>query len=233
MRLSLEQEDKDLQAVFQKEKVPFKDLSGKQKIQHLWNYHRWKILLPLLAVVIAIGAVYFLDIGKKNYILISLLNSTADITNYEEIQTEFAKYAGVDLEEYDIPVEALTAEFSTREQIAVKFYAKTVDVVLCDEDTFSLYYENGCFAPIEDYIPEDFYETYPFEPLTYYNKQDKTEHIYGIVLKDNDLLRKYFVDPPVFAVSLKAPHKEAAAEYLQYLLEMQNDYTKNTAVTRK
>lgn len=226
MRLSLEQEDKDLQSVFQKETVSFKNLSGKQKVHHIWNYHKWKILLPLLIIIIGIGSFLFLGNKKETYLLISLLNSTADITNYGDLQNDFADYADIDLEEYDIPVEAITADFSTREQIAVKFFAETVDVVLCDEDTFSLYYDNGCFAPLEDYIPKDYYEKYPFEPLTYYDKEDKAEHIFGIVLKDNDLLRKYYVDPPIFAVSLKAPHKEAAGEYLQYLLKMQKDYTK-------
>lgn len=226
MRLTLENEDKELQSVFQEEKIPFKDLSFSEKIKHLWIYHKWKFLLPLMAIAVGGTAFFLTHCGKDTYLLVSYLNSTADYTSYADIQEDFAAYAGIDLDESDVIVEALVSDFSTREQIAVKFFAETVDVVLCDEKSFSLYYKNGCFAPLEDYIPKDYFQKYPFEPLTYYNKEDKTEHIYGIVLKDNDLLRKYYPEPPVFAISLNAPHKEAAGQYLQYLLEMQKDYTK-------
>lgn len=225
MRLTLEQEDENLQSVFQKEIVSFKELSKKQQLIHIWNYHKWKILLPLLLIFMGIGSLLLFRNQKENYLFISFMNSTMDLTSYGDLQKDFADYAELDPDAYDISMESLTADVSTRVQIATKFFSENIDVVLCDRETFSLYYENGCFTPLEDYIPADYYEKYPFEPLTYYDQENKTEHIYGIVLKDNSLLRKYYVDPPVFAVSLKAHHKEAAGQYLQYLLEMQNDYT--------
>lgn len=227
MRLTLDNnEDKELQAVFQGKRPDFRDLTPRKKIHHIWIYHKWKFLIPLLVIAVGLMAFFIAHIEKESILSVSFLNSTADFTDYADIKEDFASYADINLEKNDIIIEALVSSSSTREQIAVRFFSEAADVVICDENSFDLYYENGCFAPLEDYIPDDYFDKYPFEPLTHFSREDKTEHIYGIVLKDNDLLRKYYTEEPVFAISLKAPHSEMAAEYLQYLLQMQKDYSK-------
>ncbi len=226
MRITLEQEDRELQSVFQEKAVSFQSLSARQKAEHIWEYHKWKFLTPLL-LLLALVISFFLGFFEKEPSLsITLLNSVADFTSYEDFKAGYGEVMDVNLKENAISVDSLVSDTSTRQQIATKFFSGKADVILCDRDTFKLYYDNGCFSPLEEYIPKDYFETYPFESITFYNKEEKKEHIYGIELKDNSLLRKYFIEPPVFAICTKSKNKDMAGSYLKYLIQIQNDYTK-------
>lgn len=122
-----------------------KALKGKERMQHLFQYYKWRIFAILLVFALLLSLVVNAII-KKDYILSGVLLNYTETTsddNLSAMTDAFLTEYGIDKKEYTLElVTSLTylrdnAEFSTDTYMAVenltaRITGKMLDFVICD-----------------------------------------------------------------------------------------------------
>ena len=130
---------------FREELAILKALKGRDRVQHLYQYYKWRILAILLCFAILLSAVVN-AVVKKDYVLSGiLLNYTEDVygDRLSALIDDFLDANDIDKKEYTLElITSLSylqddAEFATDSYMAVenltaRIAGKMLDFVVCD-----------------------------------------------------------------------------------------------------
>lgn len=147
------------------EQKKVKSMTLKGKIKYFWDYYKIHTIVSIL-VIIAI-AVFVRDYIKSNrpmYLDAIMINTILDYNSPKTIGDDFAEYANVDTEAYNLSIEtgaSLSMEFNdevsmaTAQKVMALFQAKSLDLLIAPEEIIDYYAANDPYGNIHDFLTDE------------------------------------------------------------------------------
>ena len=216
----------------QNEKV--KQMSLRKRLQHYWYYNKW----ILFAAIGAILLIYFiidsmLTYNKTFYVTGVFINCGASPEREKELEQAFADAYGINTDTYSVDFDyslSYDTEFvdSATAYTPVKMVAYSEghvgDFVLCDEESFGFFANNGYFADLSEVLSEEQFTAY--EPYLYYYDAGDLRGSIPTAIRLTDISRLqqagcylYGTDDILFTVFYLSDHKNHALEALEFFMQ--------------
>lgn len=224
-----------LQDEIKQEQKKVKDMPLKGKIKYFWDYYKIHTIVGILVIIgIVVFVRDFVKSSRPMYLDAIMINTILDYEDPQDIGDDFAKYANVDTEKYNLVIEtgaSISMEFNdemsmaTAQKIMALFQAGTIDVLVGPEEIADYYAVSDAYGNIYTYLSAEQIATleengYPIYygvcetavvPAGFYigrsdYLQNKSEH--GTFMEDAN---------PVFAITFCNEHPEATIEFLSML----------------
>lgn len=222
----------------------FRKMDTPHKIEHIYTYHKWTILLVLIALYV-LGSTVHRQLTKKDVPLYLGFVNVSVGENLQQTMTDgFLEYRNMDLQKNEVQVytglylsdnaseEDHQYAYASRMKIMAAVNAKSLDVVLMNGEAYNLLSQSGYLLPLGN-LPETLtpYLT-ENEIILKSNAIDvqlNTAEDYQIVtetaangldVSQFPLFRDAGFDGTVYmGVIANTLHWDEVAAYLQYLLE--------------
>ncbi len=209
--------------------IPFKDLSFKQKLIHIWEYYKWHIIIPIVAIASAISiglAVY--ENCKDSILYAVFINTQLTDTSGNALMEEFVDYAGFDMTGKKVTLDTTLYinqknsdinSVSSSQKLLAMFTSIEMDVIICNEGNFDYYAAQDSFVELSEVLPADFLSEHEDLLLTAVGK-DGEEHTFGLSLADSPKLAEYkaFVEDPILTVPVTRMEEENILLFISFLL---------------
>lgn len=217
------------------EQKKVKDMSLKGKIKYFWDYYK---IHTIVGILVIIGIVVFVrDYVKNNrpmYLDAIMVNTILDYNDPKGIDDDFAEYANVDRETYNLSIEtgvSINMEFNdemtmaTVQKIMALFQAKSLDLLIAPEDIIDYYASNDPYANIHQFLTDDQIKLledngYPI----YYGADEGVVTPAGFYIGKSEYLKNksefgtFMEDAnPVFAFAFCNNNPEASVQFLSML----------------
>ncbi len=209
--------------------IPFKDLTFKQKMIHIWDYYKWKIILPVLILVCSVSIGFTIYENSRDSLLYAVFIN-AQMTEVENtaFMNEFTDYAGLNMKGKKITLDTTLSidqknsdmtSVSSNQKLLAMFTSIEMDVIICDKDNFEYYAAQDSFTELSDVLPEDFLEAHKDLLLGAAGK-DGEEHAFGLSLADSPKLAEYqvFQDEPILTIPVTHMEDENILLFISFLL---------------
>lgn len=231
MRITNEPEHAQKGAVFQQETPKtFRQLDFSGKTHYIWDYYKWWFIFGFVFLLIAAVTIPSLIENHKESALYAVFVNT-QILDQESttLMDDFVEYADIDMDGKRITLDtSLIINRNRPDQLSMQsnqkllalFSSKTPDVVVCDDENFQFYAEQGAFKSLEEVLPADLFEKYKPYMLTCNSKDSDQTIYYGIDIKSSPVLTKekaYIVDP-IFTICINASQPDHAIQFLEFLM---------------
>lgn len=217
---------------FQREKPKtFRELTLRQKITYVWDYHRWPILITALILVIsAISLPQFIENHKEAALYAVFVNTQIVDQDSTTLMDDFIKEENIDMDDKRIVLDTSliinrdrgdTTSMQCNQKLLALFASDTPDVLLCDEENFQFYADAHCFRNLKDVLPADLFEKYKPYMLTCDTDNSDEPVYYGVSVKTSKVLadEKAYIIDPIFTISKTATQTENAVKFLEFLLK--------------
>lgn len=214
--------------------TPFKELSFKQKAEHIWTYYKWHIMIPVFAIVAAISigfSVY--ENFKDSALYVVFLNSEFDDETGDALMDEFIDYADIDMSGRKITLDSSmniyrkdgssdTASLSSNQKLLAMYTSIEMDLIIGDTANFEYFALQGSFVPLDEVLSADMLEKYS-ELLVSTAGPNGTDVIYGINISDSPKLVEagayVDVDPVILSIPTTHMEDENLLKFIDYLME--------------
>lgn len=232
MRLTLHDETEDLrlQQAFQKETVTFRELSLSKKLEYIYDYYRWKILVAIAIVAtVIIGARLVIENNKEVVLYANFVNTQLVDQEHTDLMDNFVNEKQIDMKNKRIVLNcslkinhssADLMSMNSAQSMMAMFGTNEMDVVVQDEKTYANYASLGGYVDLEELLSEE--QLARYRDLLVYTEGPEGEgrHAYGINVTDSPRLREegaYIVDA-IFTICRNASQTEHALQFLDYLM---------------
>lgn len=175
----------------------FKELSTRGKIEHIWYYYKWHIIIGIFAIALIVNLVQ--DIIHRDESLplftISLQGYSPDhdkISDLEKTLTEQIKKTDEDLDK-DVRIDFYSMNAENNDEYSMANFQKfmmmamvgDLDIVCLDEEMFMKQAEMGYYKPL-DSVPAlmPLLERDQTKPIKINTEENPEEHIYGLRVDD-------------------------------------------------
>ena len=213
--------------------MKFEEMNKKQKIEHIWEYYRYKILAFVVGVCVVIGlgkAILFQD--PPNDVDITMAGQMYIDVNYSDVTDQFK-------EEYQTGLNLINVNWEEDPQTASIIYQKIPFLMSTDEldvmaiatntfEGFAQIYGEEMFTPLED-IPEmsDLLEKYKDRLFVCDKIVDENgdlvetkSHIYGIKVDTFSNIPCIIAsEEMIIGINPKAKDLDKAISMLEYIIE--------------
>lgn len=185
-----------------------------QKVDYLWTYYKIWLLVPIgLGVLIYIACSAYRASQENELVSAIVVGSMAQDT--EKIQEEIKEYIGktgkndVVRMHMNIPADQLSK--TSQVALTTLIGAEAVDVLIGPRDVYEHFSGQGGFVPVEEFLGEGQLQN-----------AGTTEKGDALKISDSNFLREDLGTPyneVYIGVFINAPHKEGAAQFVQYVLD--------------
>ena len=210
----------------------FKELTWKQKIEHIWEYYKWIIMGSIFGVCV-LGYVFSVIFAPKKDVLMSAALVNVESAEAAEPDT-FIRYLeekGYNTEEetinvntgFIIDLEYLDeATVTTYQKMTALMMVGDLDLMVGDEAMFAHLAKNGCMKDLKEVLPEETIAKYEEQGrLCWIEEPDLGyEILCGIWTEEENLLKKdgYYSGKVLVGIPYTATHVEMAKDLLLILL---------------
>ena len=144
-------------------KTAFKDLSRKAKVQYIWDYYRWHIIVAICLVAFVISMIVHYATYRESVLDIVMVNT---LNPYEESVSstdEFFKQEGFTKKE-EVTVDTsitfsdddnYSTNYYSDQKLTLKLSVGGADVLFAPEFVFQQYADAGSLMPLTDYLTAD------------------------------------------------------------------------------
>ena len=209
--------------------IPFQELNTKQKAAHIWEYYKWKIILPIVFVISAISIGLGVYENMKDSLLYAVfINTQLSDTKGSILMDEFVDYADLDISGKKVTLDTslyinqrntdMTSVSSSQKLLAM-FTSTEMDVIICDQANFDYYAAQDSFVELSEVLTQEFLAEHEDLLLSAVGKDGK-EHMFGISLADSTKLLEYdaFMYDPIFTIPVTRMEEENLQLFLSFLL---------------
>ncbi|MDV3428094.1 MAG: hypothetical protein LIR50_13930 [Bacillota bacterium] len=198
--------------------ITFKDLSIKEKIEHIWYYYKGIIIFGLAAVIIVSYLIGNFINKTDNVFNISLMAGSVDSIKEDALEKDLTKFligekpgkkrAG--FEDYQLASNngKLSLDLNNAEKFLITLNAGTSDLVIMPEDIYDNYKDKQIFEDLTKLSSFDYKEYKVMD--NYFISLDKSTKIKAVVKSTEKLYA---------AIPAAAKDKEKSLECLKYLLK--------------
>lgn len=195
-----------------------KDLTFKKKIEYIWDYYRWHIIITVAAILIISSTVYSSLHSTKYVFNVSLLgySNSADSNNITKFQNDVTNLvvdsskrereeAIVESYGYKNPTDSFeNLEPNYVQKFTVKMAAGEIDMLILNSKDFERFKEQGALVKLDDI------------------KDLKTDSlVYGVSAKDSKILKNigFGTEDKVITIAINSKNKDKAIKVLKWLME--------------
>lgn len=120
----------------------------KEKLNYLWGYYKWHLILIILAIIFSVYAIFEFINRPQIGFHVTVLSEQIVIDEEEQFNSELNDFLDLENE----PVEALgtfTPTGVTSERFIAQWSANEYDIILLDQASFDLYATEGTMYEFE------------------------------------------------------------------------------------
>lgn len=182
--------------------MTFKDLSTKEKIEHIWEYYRLRIFMIIFIIGTLISIIYtvFIKPHPDTYCGIAMYNQFISIEDIDTLTTELNTQFNLNPNEYTVDVQSfysddtdILLEANLNQKFNTYIYASQFHLLLGSEENTRTFITSEYMAPLSDYLSEEKISEldsqgkilYAIDPYSNENKP------MAINISDSGLLKKY------------------------------------------
>ncbi|MCD8365014.1 MAG: hypothetical protein LUC83_04230 [Clostridiales bacterium] len=202
-------------------KEVYHSLSGKKKIQYIFEYYKVVVILIVIGIGILIYAVFkILHPDPEPVLGVALVEAATPTEDEEDVFDQFLTENGYNPEEDFISIEVMDYAAYTSPILITRMMAQTVDLLAADQDTVESLVEGGRLMELEDLLPESLLEEYSDNLYCEEDSQTGETHVYAVLLPEDNALTEngYYEDAVYIGIAYSAEHVEAAEAMMEYLL---------------
>lgn len=214
------------------EKGKLKELSFKGKLQYLWDYYKF-VLIILIVIALLVWLAVDIYKGKqiKTGISVMALNTNMTDTDESPFTTGFANAAGFEVTGEIVEFDASssinlerqdTMTMSSITKVMAVMSTGDLDLMIVPEDLFQYYSEAGAFMDWKDILAPEDYEKYKSFLVTGKNQEESAEKSYGIRIEDSKYIKETGLTsytPVIICPVISTKRPERAADYVKFLLD--------------
>ena len=200
----------------------FKALPFRKKLEHIWIYYKWYILVAAAVICVLVSILGTVASNQKETLISGIfINNAAEPEGYACLTEGFWEYCGADPDqkvelvtgrsidfEAETPSQQDAAAFMT---VTCMIAAKTLDYVITDEASLAHFVEQEVVMDLRQLLPED--------ALAQWDTIEQDGAVIGLRLEDTAFARKYplAAENSCILVIANAPNPENVARFLEYL----------------
>ncbi|MFG6370108.1 MAG: hypothetical protein K1W16_17145 [Lachnospiraceae bacterium] len=144
----------------------WKTLKGKAKIQYIWDYYKFPLVILVILLYILVYALQNHLSYKETVLYTALVNVNASENLTERLSDDFLEYLNINLSRNKMELYTglyLTEDeqnayheytYASRIKILAVIDGKLLDVVLMNQEAFDAFSQNGYLCALEDLIPQ-------------------------------------------------------------------------------
>ncbi len=162
---------------FREEREALKHGTPKQKFAYFLDYYKWYVVVAIV-VMVFIGSLIYQALTHKDIVFYAALVNVFEMDSNDEHARQFAEYAGVDTDEYEIVFDSSlhidTASMdqetiTSTQKLMVYIAASEIDVLMMDDVTLEQYAYNETLTDLREVLSPEQIEAY--EPYFFYMDQ--------------------------------------------------------------
>ena len=210
-------------------KTDFKSLSTKAKIEYIWDYYKWHILITIIAVLLIGNMVYNRVTYRAPLLSVIMINSNEAYNTSTSGFDEFEKAKGYDSEEYPISLSAgfvfsedensAAMSYNEYQALAAMIAAGDQDLFFGTGDVYLSHANEGALADLSTILSPELLEKYEDHLLYSTAGGECDPYPCAIELTDNEWLRKYnYYNSCYFGIFYRNQNPEACKEFAEFLL---------------
>jgi hypothetical protein len=193
-----------------------KNLSWQKRMEYLWTYYRYLIIVALAVIlVIGTGVTMFQNQQRTQLLSIAIIDANPDkITAIEELKEELLSYLGQKNKQDEVFIDTAATSVDTEENTAklvmVMSVVSDTDVVVCNQEVYDKFRYESIFVDWKELLGDEYetYETYMTDGIIDLSRMSKWEE---------GGYTSY--SPAYLCVLKKSEHLEKARSFLDYFLE--------------
>lgn len=209
------------------------EMSFRQKVEHFWEYEKWKVIIPIIVLVVIWAMVdsyrnenreLTLDIAMIN----AVMESPADVT----FPDAYAKECNIDIEKAPIRVETgmihpeIVDESTVTDTVAIASIQKynglllsgKTDITISNTWVVAEYQKTDAYENLEELLPKELLDELQ-EKMFYCENQQGENVPVGIMVEDISDINKFYNRAPVLTVSKYSERKEQAVTFITWLMK--------------
>lgn len=232
MRITLEPNtpEKSTLQQLQEEHVSFKDISFKKKLEYIWDYHKWKILITLAIVSVLCSAIpAMIENHKEVALYAAFINTQLTDTSNHPLMMDFIEAKDIDMEGKRTVLDCSMIinhnnpdqySMTSSQKMMAMFGADTMDVVVQDIDTCQQYAALGGYMDLEEVLSAELLAKHKDKLLYTDGSENAGSHAYGIDVSESPVLKEQeaYIIPAYFSICVNTSQQENAVKFLEYLL---------------
>lgn len=227
--------------------VKLKDMNWKQRADYIWHYYKWWIIGIIGGIICLISIISsIIENSKPTYLHAEFLNSNLFYEEYNQIDDDFAAYAGIDTNKTPLFIITTTvlnsnsqveSAYSEKIRILAEYSANELDVVCGPESVLLNDADIGAYGNLEEILPDGMLDeliSKGYEPFYYTEtpddeKPDETiTYIGGIYIDNCPYLNKQGEagaytsvenDRPVLTIAVNTTRLENAIQFIKFLTQ--------------
>lgn len=219
-----------------------RDMSTKGRLEYFWYYYKVHTIVAISVISLAVMFLYQYATNKDYGFYAALINANSS-GSQEPWGDEFARYAGIDTDEYlsYIDTSILSSESNTSqytiaaaEKLVAMLQTGIVDIIVADTETFEGYAQNEFFADLTQLLPKDLLEKYQdclyyTDASTFRSTNDDTFQTLDEQVNPDDYVINHrdpaaMKQPVPVGICLPEENRIMAAGYYAYLQENNTVY---------
>ena len=193
-----------------------KDLSWRKRMEYLWTYYRYLILVALAVIlVICTGVTMFQNQQRTQLLSIAIIDANPDkITAIEELKENLLPYMGQKDKHDEVFIDTAASSVDTEENTAklvmVMSAVSDTDVVVCNQAVYDKFRDESIFVDWKELLGDEYnkYEAYMTDGIIDLSRMEKWEE---------GGYTSY--SPAYLCVLKKSEHLKQARSFLDYFLE--------------
>lgn len=195
----------------------FKDLSFRDKIDHIIYYYKWHIVLTIIGIISGISLIYTVFIKEPivNYNGIAVYGEYLSFYKEDTLQEELAQLVEAP-ENYRILIDSYysdDADPTVKSDLDQRFntflFNNQYQLIISTKENMELFVETEILYPIAAYLTQDeIAELEKYYELFYaVDPENNKEAAFAINISDSKLLKKYemFVDKEAYIAFVPQP----------------------------
>lgn len=206
--------------------------SLKQKIGYFWDYHKWKVILPVIILIFGISVITsFRKESRDLTLYIAMMNAQMDTAEEPQFIEDYGADENIDTGALPIRIETglyhpkpdggsidevTAAGIQKYRALLLNGYA---DVTITTEWVIDEYESANCYLNLQEVLPQQFYHS--IEDKLYYVANENGDEVpVGIYVEKTRTMREYYEDEkPIVTISAFSKRTDNAVEFIMWLLE--------------
>lgn len=215
-------------------KEKFKQMTRKQKWGYFWDYHKWKVIIPILVFIFLYTFISDVIQEKRPAALsVAIVNANSISDMMMTITQEYPKEMGIDIEKTPVRMEAdflhpeVMGEAATVDNRTIasiqKYQAMVInayiDVTVSPTWAVDEYQKTDVYEDLEQLLSKEFLEKHG--DLLYYTKnKDGKQVAAGIRLDQTKLFGKLYPEGiPIMTICRYSKRKEESVRFVEWIIE--------------
>ena len=228
------------------QKDKFRQMDMKQKLQYIWDYYKWPILITLFVIILLSSFIHDRVTAKKDVLYVVMLDSAAQTAGDSDMLDDFSGT----LSDFDPDKEELFLDatintegngsigYTYMQKVLAQYNIGSIDVTIAPRETIEKFAEFQAFGDLRDLLPKDLYDEIlsSGREILYTDYEDpatgeiKHDIPIAVNISDSEPILKgftdiegnrqdYFESDCYIAISPNTSYLEHSIAFLRYMLE--------------